>query len=59
MADSAPSKKGTALNIGLTAIVAIAMKDAITTGHLICAAIIAGIVVVYIVGQTVLEWKKP
>ncbi len=59
MADTAPSKKGTALNIGLTAIVAIAMKDSITTEHLICAAIIAVLVTVYIVGQIVLEWKKP
>jgi len=55
---SSPSKKGTALAAGITAIVSLAAKDNLTTQHLICIGVIAALVTIYIIGQIVLSLKK-
>ena len=56
--ETAPSRKGTALAAGITAIVSLAAKDNLTTAHLICIAVIAALVTVYIVGQVFLKLKE-
>jgi len=58
MEQTAPSKKGTALAAGITAIVSIAAKDNLSTQHLICIGVIATMVMTYFGLQAWIERKK-